>query len=451
MGKGRIRNDSSPVDVRKGKRPNSSANPVDDVLTKVLYRIAYDKSVSEQMVFNEGVNDGNMKVCKAIKSGSSIYRNDGSFIKDHIEPVVTNVEHVVDESVRKANKDVMEGGKGNSAFVFGDVQRNKGILKKPSIGLTSVHFGPNLFQKAGSSKVWNASNVGVNIKSFAKKMKRGVEDRELQINFVPEFVSKQSDGVRRIEISEEDIKVGSKDCYLQLYGYFVGTSMDYRVVNANLSRMWRAFDIENITKTSFGIFYFKFKSEEGMKSVLESGPWMVNNVSFVLNAWEPGIWMEKVKPNTIPIWVCVYNTPMELCNGNGIGKIISGVGKPMLMDKMTKERPARIGRLDVKYQWKTPLCTHCKTFGHSMLSCKVRPKTVEEVCLGCIKELAVKTLKDALKVGRSDMGKSVNAIDDDGFVIVGKNNRPLNDHNVATHRNVSNRSSDDHGIQNKGF
>ncbi|GKG08155.1 hypothetical protein Tco_0333987, partial [Tanacetum coccineum] len=105
--------------------------------------------------------------------------------------------------------------------------------------------------------------------------------------------------------------------------------------------------------------------------------------------------------------------------------------------------PVRIGRLDVKYQRKTPLCTHCKTFGHSTLSCKARPKTVEE--------LNVKTLKDVLKVGRSDMGKSVNAIDDDGFVIVGKNNRPLNDHNIATQRNVSNRSYGDHGIQNKGF
>ncbi|GJU16783.1 RNA-directed DNA polymerase, eukaryota, reverse transcriptase zinc-binding domain protein [Tanacetum coccineum] len=88
---------------------------------------------------------------------------------------------------------------------------------------------------------------------------------------------------------------------------------------------------------------------------------------------------------------------MELCNGNGIGKIMSGVGKPLLMDNMTKQRclkksgkldfarvlvevsadddlpssleisyppignrPAKVGVLDVKYQWKPPLCTHCK-------------------------------------------------------------------------------------------
>ncbi|GKE85517.1 hypothetical protein Tco_1559259, partial [Tanacetum coccineum] len=52
----------------------------------------------------------------------------------------------------------------------------------------------------------------------------------------------------------------------------VETSMDYRVVNASLSRMWRTYGVSDITKTSVGLFYFKFKNEEGMKVVLESRP-----------------------------------------------------------------------------------------------------------------------------------------------------------------------------------
>ncbi|GKE28160.1 hypothetical protein Tco_1443544, partial [Tanacetum coccineum] len=123
----------------------------------------------------------------------------------------------------------------------------------------------------------------LNIESFAEKIRKGVEDRELQMSYVPQFVSKQENGTRRIDISVEDIKKGAEACYLQLYDYFVGTSMDYRVVNANLSRMWRVYGIDGITKTNSVVFYFKFKNEEGMKAVLESGPWMVNNVPLVLN------------------------------------------------------------------------------------------------------------------------------------------------------------------------
>nr|GFA43106.1 hypothetical protein CTI12_AA318980 [Tanacetum cinerariifolium] len=203
----------------------------------------------------------------------------------------------------------------------------------------------------------------------------------------------------------------------------------------------------DITKTNSGIFYFKFKSEDGMKNVLESGPWMVQNIPLVLNVWEPGIWLEKVEHSFIPIWVCVYNTLMEVCNGNTIRKIMSGIGKPLLMDKMTKKRClrkvgkldfvrvlvevsadddllsvleiayppignslAKVGKLDVKYQWKPPLCTQCKTFGHSTLSCKVRPRTKEEN--------AAAILKEALNV-RSDPKCSVDAaMNDDGFVTV---------------------------------
>nr|GEZ01831.1 hypothetical protein [Tanacetum cinerariifolium] len=116
------------------------------------------------------------------------------------------------------------------------------------------------------------------------------------------------------------------------------------------------------------------------------------------------------EPSLIPIWVCVYNIPMELCNGNRIGKIMSGMGKPLLMDNMTKERSAKVGVLDVKYQWKLPLCTYCRTFGHSTLSCKVRPRTEEEI--------TAKNLKDALKIGKPAVdGGGLQNVVDDGFIV----------------------------------
>nr|GFA97263.1 hypothetical protein CTI12_AA215700 [Tanacetum cinerariifolium] len=239
-------------------------------------------------------------------------------------------------------------------------------------------------------------------------MRKGAEDRELQMKFVPRFVSNQSNGTNRIAISAKDIKNESEACALHLYGYFVGTSMDYRVVNANVSRMWRVYGIAEITKTSSGLFYFKFKNEEGMKAILESGPWMINYVTLVLNVWEHGIWLEKVEPSTILIWVCVYGISMELCNGNGIGKIMSGIGKPMLMVKLTKERCLKkAGKLDFARVLVEVSATD------------VLPETLE------IKYPSIgdRPGRDALKVNKSgtDMDSDVKA-DNDGFV-VGKKNK----------------------------
>nr|GFC13391.1 hypothetical protein [Tanacetum cinerariifolium] len=135
----------------------------------------------------------------------------------------------------------------------------------------------------------------VDAERFVEKLKKGSEEVALKMEYVPSAVSKMENGNKRIMFSAKEVIKGGQ--------------------------AW--------------IFYFKFKSKEGMKSVLESGPWMVQNVPLVLNVWEPGIWLEKTEPSSIPIWVCVHNISMELCNGNGIRKIMSGIGKPMLMDRMT--------------------------------------------------------------------------------------------------------------------
>ncbi|PWA92890.1 hypothetical protein CTI12_AA077870 [Artemisia annua] len=338
-----------------------------------------------------------------------------------------------------ANSNVMDGianGRGSSEFEFGKNDGAKGILKKPVVPLLSMQFGsnvmgnpffknfgksgvngwnssegnlfgPSLFHKLGNNNVWTAKNSGV---------KAVNADGSINDN-----------GTRRIQFSVDDIKVGSEACSLQLYGYFVGTSMDYRIVNSNLSKMWRVYGIDGITKTSSGVF--------------------ISNL-------RPGIWLEKVEASTIPIWVYVYNIPMELCNGASIGKIMSGIGKPMLMDKMTKERclkksgkldfarvlvevsanedlpevleisyppignrPARIGKLDVKYQWKPP----------------------------CV--LIARLLGTILLVGK---GKSQVVDDNDSFVTVGKNNKPVYVHNNVSSSSQQSRSGAGNNAQVRG-
>ncbi|GJZ39108.1 hypothetical protein Tco_0585671 [Tanacetum coccineum] len=360
--------------------------------------------------------------CGLEKEGSNIR-------SEHI-----SIEDVVSTDV--ASFGVLNGIASDMGFEFG---RNESVIVSN-----------------GAKTSWVSREDGfINVESFTEKMRKGVEDRETQLNYV-----------------------GSEACVLQLYGYFVGTSMDYRVVNSNLSRMWRVYGIESITKTSSGIFDFKFKSEEGMKTILESESWMINNIPLVLNLWEPGIWLEKVEPSTIPIWVCVHNIPMELCNGNGISKIMSGSGKPMLMDKMTKERclkkakkldfarvlvevsakeefphvleiayppignrPVRVGRLNVKYQWMPPLCTHCNTLDHSTSACKIRPRTKDE--------LAANVANKAMKESKI-CNEKINVVEEDneGFVTVGRRNRPMNVQSNTNNENQQSRSGNN--FQNKG-
>ncbi|GJS05679.1 hypothetical protein Tco_0322187 [Tanacetum coccineum] len=117
---------------------------------------------------------------------------------------------------------------------------------------------------------------------------------------------------------------------------------------------------------------------------------------------------------------------MELCNGSSIGEIMSDIDVsanddlPSVLEityPPIGNSSTKAGKLDVKYQWKPPLCTHCKTFGHSTLSCKVRPRSeVEKV---------VAILKEALNVSYGPSSSADAALNDDEFVTVGKKNKPF--------------------------
>ncbi|GKC70836.1 hypothetical protein Tco_1116719 [Tanacetum coccineum] len=84
------------------------------------------------------------------------------------------------------------------------------------------------------------------------------------------------------------------------------------------------------------------------------------------------------------------------------------------------------------------MCTHCKSFGHCTIACKVRPRTQNDIA--------------AINVnGSINVGNSVKDIEDDGFVKVGNKNRPLNAQSVSNQMSVVNRNSGDQAVHNKGF
>nr|GFC00012.1 hypothetical protein [Tanacetum cinerariifolium] len=364
--------DRSPVDFRGGKR--ASAAPANDEISQVLSNIKAGNisHLKFDMGSSSNISDS---LNKFDVMNKSINENDGSFIKVPLEkfsrneqgsPVAkccgfktsldhygmdddgsgisnehTSMEDVVNTGVVHENsQDGIACNKGGRGFVFGKNKVSNGILNSPvgpffKVNFSNIPSSNPFVKKSGIYKdgAWNSDEINAfgssipsnqfsaDVDRFTEKLKQGTEEITLKMEYVLNSVSKLENGNQRISFSAEEVYKGGQSCALQLYGYFIGTSMDYRVVRGNLMRMWRVYDIEEITKTNFGIYYFKFKSEEGMKKVLERGPWLIQNVPIVLNVWEPGI-----------------------C---GIGKIISGVGKPLLMDNMTRERCIKkAGKMD---------------------------------------------------------------------------------------------------------
>ncbi|KAK1425943.1 hypothetical protein QVD17_21308 [Tagetes erecta] len=206
------------------------------------------------------------------------------------------------------------------------------------------------------------------------------------------------------------IEKAKQESKTQLYGYFVGLELNLKFVRANLYKMWRKFGITSIVANGTGVFFFKFKSEEGLNEVLKLGPWAVDGVPLCLHKWKMGTKMTKVEPENIPIWTTFTNLPLELWNATCICQLASCIGKPLVFDNVTAEKclkpngAAGFARVlieinardqllekvravypsdgiegeenvfvNVKYQQHPPKCVHCHVYGHSFIDCKKKP------------------------------------------------------------------------------
>ncbi|GJX05103.1 RNA-directed DNA polymerase, eukaryota, reverse transcriptase zinc-binding domain protein [Tanacetum coccineum] len=211
-------------------------------------------------------------------------------------------------------------------------------------------------------------------------------DLDNKLNLVPTEIGE--DGIEVVMFDEETVKEDSKKWALTVCGYFVGYKMSYQELTYNLYRMWGKFSLRSIIPNGNGIFMFKFKNEDRIKT----------------------------EPNKLPLWVKFRNLPLETWSTKGISAIASRLGTPFIMDSVTANmcnaRNGRVGfsrvlieveagkgvpnqvdimyknkdnivtgkkTMKVEYDWVPHVCSYCNVFGHSVENCGCRPKTVKEI------------------------------------------------------------------------
>ena len=216
---------------------------------------------------------------------------------------------------------------------------------------------------------------------------------EFKLSFIKDM---RQEGATVFKLPKALAVEGSRGWEGTLVGYFIGKKLPYSLIKNISAKMWGKAGLMDMLATESGHFFFKFNSKEESVAVLEGGPWHFAGQPMILRSWQPGIKLEKEAPSKIPIWVNVYNIPMEYWNPEGLSHIASIIGKPLHVDKLTAsgrritfarmcievdakfellknlmievEDPVS-GELDqidlpVEYQWNPIRCAKCKKFGH---------------------------------------------------------------------------------------
>ncbi|GKE53920.1 RNA-directed DNA polymerase, eukaryota, reverse transcriptase zinc-binding domain protein, partial [Tanacetum coccineum] len=275
-----------------------------------------------------------------------------------------------------------EGNKDNVAIkeVCG-VQDKAGLEEANGSGMDNVYctFVNNTNKAINSSveEVIKVSNVE-NPVSYAGTLTKNIIVDDNKLFTIPTSVNSKGDEV--VLFDEELVMEGCEKWKLTVCGYFVGCKMHINVLKYNIRRMWTRFRLKDIVVDADEMCFFKFKDEEEKETLCK-----------------------------IPVWIMLYNVPLEAWSTKGISAISSRLGRPIMMDQMTsdmcKEGSGRLGYarvlvevdagkeylekieinyvdamkkvkltkwVKVEYSWKPDRCMHCKVFGHTVNYCKAK-------------------------------------------------------------------------------
>ncbi|GJT35991.1 RNA-directed DNA polymerase, eukaryota, reverse transcriptase zinc-binding domain protein [Tanacetum coccineum] len=159
----------------------------------------------------------------------------------------------------------------------------------------------------------------------------------------------------------------------------------------------------------------------------------------------------KRDPDIIPLWVKIYNVPLEAWTVKGISALATRVGKPLVMDNVTasmcimgigrvgfarvlvevkanKSLPDEIEivyknrskeeicrkTVKVLYDWKPSCCTKCCVFGHATVQCGRNKDGVRT------QEKRQNGNKEKRKEGNSSKSNNDGKVDSEGFITVQK-------------------------------
>ncbi|XP_028066232.1 uncharacterized protein LOC114269176 [Camellia sinensis] len=106
-------------------------------------------------------------------------------------------------------------------------------------------------------------------------------------------------------------------------------------------------------------FMFFFENSDSCSKVLEGGPWYIGNQLLILKKWKRMMRLTKEQVSQIPVWVKLFNVPMEYWDDEGLSRIASKIGVPLFMDHLSSSG----NRISFAR------CEHCKVFGHNSKNC----------------------------------------------------------------------------------
>ncbi|XP_062074115.1 uncharacterized protein LOC133778258 [Humulus lupulus] len=176
----------------------------------------------------------------------------------------------------------------------------------------------------------------------------------------------------------------------------MGANPPFAVFEGFVKRIWGHLGIERIVRMHMGLSIVKFNDEATRDFVLETGIVQFDKKPVIVRPWTQDLDTIRLV-RSVPLWIRLPNLGLQYWGQKYLSALVSNIGKPIMVDKVTKERSmiryARIlvemeisdnlpfiiyfvnerGQVQkqfVEYEWLPIKCNNCKGFGHNTVDCK---------------------------------------------------------------------------------
>ncbi|XP_026441709.1 uncharacterized protein LOC113340872 [Papaver somniferum] len=238
------------------------------------------------------------------------------------------------------------------------------------------------------------------------------------------------DGQRVVAVKGVELERKIKRCENLVVGVFVGKRLAYNLVKRVTERAWKPKGSFSLTIHGEFAFIFDFNDDE-RSTALEHGSMYISNQLFLVQPWHPDIESEIAELKSVPIWMNFRKVPLHFWDSDGLSRIASYLGRPIMMDNQTLhctrmsyarvcvevdvnfDFPTTIPvvidgtkrfLVDVEYSWKPPKCPHFHVFGHTLNGC-VKDKIEKAVAAAASAEKQKTQVKEVWVVKQSKASK----------------------------------------------
>ncbi|GKD43291.1 hypothetical protein Tco_1267936 [Tanacetum coccineum] len=168
------------------------------------------------------------------------------------------VSPVVSPKILKRGEVFVDGGgKVNATFSFNNVEKWPNL--SPNKGCNIDGYNSGVIDDVMEDVPARKKHV-----SFINAVQGLNKSGSNKLKLIPVCMNDQG---KKVVDMDPLVEKGSRNWNMTLVGYFMGFKMSHREILGHLRRMWRAYHLDEIIMNDYGLYFLKFKSDEGISRI----------------------------------------------------------------------------------------------------------------------------------------------------------------------------------------